>query len=289
MHSARLAAALAIGSLMLLAGCGQSQSDAAKKTAIAFAQDLLDGNGPAACAVLSPASRAANDAEFAVLYDSRYTQKTDNRTCTGYFDALATSTFSPGVVPQLSRRSHVSVRATRATVTFAGGYGFMFDGPNGNEVRLVKTSGSWRVQHGAPQSREANIRVADALPAAIASWNRAIQLGAVLPPPLSQLGSQQIWAYITPRTASVETPYSSETYLKQSNGSWSQWPTPNPPRPGTLDRKRVAGCEWHGYSSLRRVARRVSLGSLQHRAVRAANVPVPAKPDNDISGRRFRT
>jgi hypothetical protein len=230
---------MALGAVLGLSGCGRSESDSARNAAIGFAQASLAGDGVDACAMLTQASRAANDAQLAVLYDARYTQDTTRASCVGRFDTAATDTFSQGVIPQLPAPSAVSVSGAHATVTFEGNYGFMFTGPQLNQVELVKTNGSWRVVYGSASSREAAIQDADAPPDAIAAWNQAIQLGAVQPPVLAGWGSQQIWAYITPgapHLMSVDTPDASESYIEQPDGSWVSWPAPNPPQQGTLNR-----------------------------------------------------
>ena len=60
----RLAVGVAVTISLVLSGCGQCQTDAAKRTATAFGQDVLGGNGAAACALPSSTGRAAQNTEL---------------------------------------------------------------------------------------------------------------------------------------------------------------------------------------------------------------------------------
>jgi hypothetical protein len=222
--------------LFLIITARPSDSDEPRRVAIALAQDVLQGNGDAACSLLAPSSRAALQNELAVLYSSHYSQDTAKGTCPGFFDNVAVDYYGAGHVPQLPAATNVAVSQERATVTFPGTFDLAL---YGHRIVLIRTGGTWRVQLDSSPSRSASIHESDAPDAAISAWNDAVRAGAVQPPPLTGLASQQIWAFISPSgpySMTIDTPSLSATYIQQPDGSWVTEPSLNPPSEGILSR-----------------------------------------------------
>jgi len=222
-----------------LAGCGESSSEAVRRVARAYATAIHNGDGSAACALLT--SRTQAEMNKYLVLEQRYSD-TDSGSCQGFMANEVGST-------PLGHIRAVAVHADEASVWFDGPYRNDFLEP----VKLAKVASQWRATFTTNSSATHVAESSDASQACISAWNRAVQSGAVQLPKLTTLAAQEIWADMFPFAdsgggscnMSLNGPTAEGGYLydEQADGSWTEttgYSTKGKGRSVWLDSKGVA-------------------------------------------------